>query len=598
MGGQHQGRTTTRHHRGRLWLVGAIALSGQVWPTLPSTAQDPVVLAPLPLRPITSANDPTMKLTPFCLPADRAADERRPAEPAAQLSPPRPVADRGDTGSWPIPVQNVEAQGGPSMVALAFRDEAQPALVPGRRAGALPVATEGVTAQLSDSSASGTTTQPLESPPLTDSTVGAGGRLSDRLPGEANRDGSASGFSLTLGDRGSVPADSPAAVERSLSDRSGELGKPASSIKNQLVVEAADEPMLAPPTPAARPAWSGQAEVKTALDAAPPTLTKIPISGRIVQVPVTDIAARSEETTGGVGEAQTPPATENRERRLINGAHPKVDVSVPPLVIERGLLTSVDLLDIHSGSPTAGSPTSPSQSSASVVAAVETVFSDLQGGSPTEVAELPTPAPVAVTERSILRQSTEGLPRQPVAMTGDSGHGAPIAEQGKPAVASEVVQSQPGPVSAAEVIGQLRLQPTEVRSVMVPEPIRGFQSDSPGICTALITTNGKIQVIATGVGVARLTLDLGEDSGSTRRVAYEVTVGGSRAANDTTPQALAAKLNETVSLAFPGVNARVLVLGDRLELAGIVPDEATAKQLLRMVRSACPLAVNDRLSVR
>jgi hypothetical protein len=151
----------------------------------------------------------------------------------------------------------------------------------------------------------------------------------------------------------------------------------------------------------------------------------------------------------------------------------------------------------------------------------------------------------------------------------------------------------------AELIGQIRLRPTEVRSIKLPGKVQAIRSSAPRTCTVLVTTAGQMQVIATGEGIARLTLELCEEGSLPNRlVAYEVQVDRTPANVSESHESIAQKLTETIRLTFPSTNAEIRCVPAGLEVVGNCPDENTAKQLLRMVRSACPLAINDRLTVR
>ncbi len=57
-------------------------------------------------------------------------------------------------------------------------------------------------------------------------------------------------------------------------------------------------------------------------------------------------------------------------------------------------------------------------------------------------------------------------------------------------------------------------------------------------------------------------------------------------------------LNQSIRSAFPHVNVLVRKNRDQLVVAGICESEATAKQIIRMVRKTCLIPVIDELVVR
>lgn len=556
-------------------------------------SQEPILLAPLPLQPQPVAGVPHVKVTPFCLPTDKIVTGTGASRSTDFGAWPHPVLNRNanfsetDAGTGPgttdraaatiqtVAEQHDTTQDGKTAVAFALSDSSDstatnglpPASILGRkvRVTSVPAGPEnGEVERLTD-------TDPAVEPPIGSQLAAEAAADSSTRVSLVFEDKSARGVDLSLTDRPAVKTPRPTAA--------GAL------------IESATAPNLESPEPAGRPAWRGEPEVKTTT-VAPPTLTKIPISGRILPVPALGDPSHANESLTD-RESVPNQNVADRQRRIIHGARPMVDVSVPPLAIERGHRSGANLLEVAADRKTdsQASETSATVPTGGVVAAAEAILSG--SGKPAgeaqpsnNTADLST-SPTAV-ERSVLAasataSSSAGIPKQAAAAPPEIASGVHLRLTSEP---------------AAEVVGRLSLQPTEVRSITVAEPIRRFHSEAPHVCTALTSQAGKLQLIATGEGVTRLTLELGHGEGETKRVAYEVTVGGNRSAGFQSSENLAQKLNETVSLAFPRLNVRVLALEDRLEIVGTVPDEATAKRILRMVRSACPVAVNDRLNVR
>lgn len=316
--------------------------------------------------------------------------------------------------------------------------------------------------------------------------------------------------------------------------------------------------------------WKGESPVSTGQPAPAPKLTKMPALGRILPVPVAD-PLRNEPSEV----AMPTPAVKNKpirsevaEALIANGARPKVAVSKPPIAIERVIKLTPDWLK------------EPARKTDDVVTSPVTSqgFAKAEPKASTESTETPTAAETSLP-------STPGSKTTPKSADLSNG-GDPESK-----VANTVDHT-------AELIGQIRLRPTEVRSIKLPGKVQAIRSSAPKTCTVLVTTAGQMQVIATGEGIARLTLELYEGSLPNRLVAYEVQVDRTPANVSESHESIAQKLTETIRLTFPSTNAEIRCAPAGLEVVGNCPDENTAKQLLRMVRSACPLAINDRLTVR
>ena len=591
MRGRQQRRSTAPGRRGRLWLAGMIALSTPAWPLSRLMSQEPILLAPLPLQPQSVAGAPNVKLTPFCLPTNKTVTGTGTTRATDLGAWPHPVLNRSEE---PVRTNAATSRGTTDRAEATVRTVAEQHDTTQDRKAAVAFA-------LSDSSDMAATNVLPSAPILAKAgrvlslpagpENGEGERLTDAIPAAKPPTGSPlmaeAAAEPTAGANLVFEDNSDPGVDLSLSDH------PVAKVPGPAVVGALVEPATAPnldsPEPTGRPAWRGESEVKTTTAIPLPTLTKIPTSGRILPVPALGEPGQVIESLTD-RESVPNQNVADRQRRIIHGARPMVDVSVPPVAIERGHRSGANLLEFAADRKTdnQASETSASVPSGGVVAAAEAVLGGsgkLAGNehSSNSTADLGT-----AVERSVLAASAiASMPR-----------GASDKSTVAPAANSSGVHLSLTSDPAAEVVGRLSLQPTEVRSITVKEPIRRFHSDAPNVCTALASQPGKLQLIATGEGVTRLTLELGHGEGETRRVAYEVTVGGNRSAGFESSETLAQKMNETVALAFPHVNARVLALQDRLEIVGTMPDEATAKRILRMVRSACPVAVNDRLTVR
>lgn len=316
--------------------------------------------------------------------------------------------------------------------------------------------------------------------------------------------------------------------------------------------------------------WKGESPVATGQPAPTPKLTKMPALGRILPVPVAD-PLRNEPSDV----AMPTPAVKNKpirseaaEALIVKGARPKVAVSKPPIAIERVIKLTPDWLKepVRKTDDIVKTPVTDQG-----LAKAETRTSAEPTAAPITFQPMLPSTPASGSTPKVTDRSNGGEPENKVAKTADN---------------------------TAELLGQIRLRPTEVRSIKLPGKVQAIRSSAPKTCTVLVTTAGQMQVIATGEGIARLTLELCEGSLPNRLVAYEVQVDRTPANVSESHESIAQKLTETIRLTFPSTNAEIRCVPAGLEVVGNCPDENTAKQLLRMVRSACPLAINDRLTVR
>jgi hypothetical protein len=530
MRGRYQRRRTASHRR--CLIASLLVLSAQS-----ATAQGPVVLAPLPLQPQVSDAATVTQPNPFCLPPEAVAAELTDTSTGnvrVTQNPSRALVKR-DAGIIPLQVIPPKTnQAGGYSVSLAWTNRA---------------AVENT----------GEVRQPLDS--------AASGASQTETPGD---------FEELESSSETQPAYAEDALDLSFSEvvptETVEDVQTISPPTAEPVVGVAIEPLLDEGRPEkSKLAWKGEEPVISITDLPQPVLTRVPISSRIIPVPVpaetpAEPASEAHESSG--------PATRDlgyAERRIVNGVHPKVDVSKPPVAVERFARFGAGWL---ANAPSqSGDLLVKAGSSVQPAAAAADHLTDSLPKHPELVVETPEPLPSSL----------------PLPTLSDTDPASPVAVEAQPEVAA---------AEAVQVIGQIRLKPSEVRSIRVAGNIRKIESDTPATCTAFLTKAGQVQLIATGAGLATLTVELTETPNVTRKVAYEVQVDETATSAAQSLDLLATKLSETLRLAFPQANARVRSHAGRLEIIGDCPDEQTAKQILRMVRSACPMAINDRLNVR
>ncbi len=522
MRGRYQRRSTAS--RGRYWIASLLMLSAQS-----GSAQGPVVLAPLPLQPREGKAAAIAQPNPFCVTSEVSEIEPIKSTDPGQVprNHPRALVKRA-AGKLPIQVETAQAgQSSGYSVSLAWTkpkpvELTSEALPREGYAPAGPPLSEGT-----NDFEGGTEAQPAHAEDSLDLV------FSDAVQ------------STTAEEDLVIPTPSAEPV----------VGEAIAPELNDLQAERSKR------------TWKGDAPVISISDLPQPVLTRVPISNRIIPVPV---AVAVEIPLQRAAEDQGSTTTESRdlaeaERRIINGVHPKVDVSKPPVAIER-------FARFGGGWP-ANTPSQPGDLLVKARSAIQ---------------------PAAATSGHL----TDSLPTQPELIeSGPAAASLTHSDTDSASLSAVAAPPEAAVAKAVKVVGQIRLRPSEVRTVKLGGTVQKIESDMPATCTAFLTKGGQIQVIATGTGSATLTVELTEAPNVTRKVAYEVQVAET-ATGAQSHDLIATRLNEAIRLAFPQANAQLRSHAGRLEIIGQCPDDETAKQILRMVRSACPVAINDRLTVR
>jgi hypothetical protein len=145
----------------------------------------------------------------------------------------------------------------------------------------------------------------------------------------------------------------------------------------------------------------------------------------------------------------------------------------------------------------------------------------------------------------------------------------------------------------------LQLSRAQVRSMTIGGRLRRVSIANTDICQAFASGSNQIKLIGTGVGRTELTIWADVNSGEPTRVqSFEIDVSdgvdatGDRVAEHTV------LLNDSIAKAFPGASVVVSKRGRGLVVTGQCDSEATAKQIVRMVRKSCLVPVQDNVKVR
>jgi hypothetical protein len=142
------------------------------------------------------------------------------------------------------------------------------------------------------------------------------------------------------------------------------------------------------------------------------------------------------------------------------------------------------------------------------------------------------------------------------------------------------------------------LKSTEVRALKFDSSIRRVQIGDSSICAAVAAGPSQIQLIGVRDGVTRLAIWTATASGQEQKTVYEIFVGATSRNAATEGSAIANTLTRSAKAAFPTSNIQVRHEQGEMIVEGTCADNDSAKQALRMIRSACKLPVVDKLTIR
>lgn len=145
---------------------------------------------------------------------------------------------------------------------------------------------------------------------------------------------------------------------------------------------------------------------------------------------------------------------------------------------------------------------------------------------------------------------------------------------------------------------RLEMKRAEVRSLKLDRVIRQVQIGDSSICAAIAAGPSQLQLIGTSDGITRLAVWTTSADGKENKDVYEIRVGSPSQSDANDPNKIAAALTRSATAAFPASAVQIRADNNRMIVDGTCPTEESAKQLLRMIRSACLLPVIDNLSVR
>lgn len=208
---------------------------------------------------------------------------------------------------------------------------------------------------------------------------------------------------------------------------------------------------------------------------------------------------------------------------------------------------------------------------------------------------------VGVPRVAIARQvnALVGVPA-PVADSPKIKESSPPTAAAKPAATSKVAPEKAEidiALESSSVI-PLELKRTEVRSLKADGEIRNVQIGDGAVCAAVAAGPSHLQLIGTRDGVTRMAVWGADSAGNVEKRVYEITVGMPVRSDANDPATIASTLTNSAKTAFPDSDLQVRYETGRLIVEGSCASNESAKQALRMIRSACQLPVVDQVIVR
>ncbi len=152
-------------------------------------------------------------------------------------------------------------------------------------------------------------------------------------------------------------------------------------------------------------------------------------------------------------------------------------------------------------------------------------------------------------------------------------------------------------------VESIALKRTEVRTLGVKGAIQKVQVENGAVCSVIAAGASQVQLIGTGDGVAHVAIWVNKLDGSGSFAnqdpeVYEVRVGSAVRSDATDLNEAAIALSNSARIAIPGSVIQVRHEQGKMIVEGTCTSDESAKQALRMVRSACLMPVVDKLKVR
>jgi len=162
----------------------------------------------------------------------------------------------------------------------------------------------------------------------------------------------------------------------------------------------------------------------------------------------------------------------------------------------------------------------------------------------------------------------------------------------------------PKPVPSAEAVFDsatptiIELKRTEVRALKIDGEIRKVQLGNSSVCAAVAAGSSQLQLIGAQDGVTRMAIWSAAADGKDTKNVYEIRVGASNQSDASDIAGMATTLTKSTRAAFPDSNIHVRSEKGQMIVEGTSSSNDSAKQALRMIRSACLMPVVDKLNIR
>ncbi len=152
--------------------------------------------------------------------------------------------------------------------------------------------------------------------------------------------------------------------------------------------------------------------------------------------------------------------------------------------------------------------------------------------------------------------------------------------------------------AAGAKLTPLYMSRAQVRSLTLGGRVRKVKVGDKNICQAFTSSPNELKLIGTGNGVTQLVVWADTDDNAPTRVrAFEIHVQDAVAATGKTSVDRTEMLNRSIRKMFPGCQVTVRRVAQQLVVAGSCDSDASAKQILRMVRKTCLVPVRDELQI-
>ena len=167
---------------------------------------------------------------------------------------------------------------------------------------------------------------------------------------------------------------------------------------------------------------------------------------------------------------------------------------------------------------------------------------------------------------------------------------------------SGVMIGKTEPLSSSAPAGKrtpLYMTRAQVRSLTISGRVHQVNIANQGVCQAVASGSNQIKLIGSSNGVTRLVVwatPTGAAAPLMREFVVHVQDNVDATGGDVGESI--DKINETIRNAFPKSKISARFVGKKLLVRGTCPSEATAKQIVRMVRKTCLVPVIDEVVVR